>query len=256
MLSIQKRLSPGRARAMGTCRTMPKKAKACPEPLRGPPAPGPSPPQRDRWCLAERANQGPGERARPTGSQWVSVAERWLYGREPIAAGGAGPRARREAQVRGVRRRPAGHPLPCGASPVSAHLPGRWAEAGTQTLTYGGPRRRDDDHGVRACTHLVAPLLASRQPATEVKLPSASQAVLGGGATGSAPRLHAPARHAGRAQVPEEGGMQALVVLDGVASTQLGVRVRVGCRQPGHRLGMSESVGVCRRSGGRRWGPA
>lgn len=44
-------------------------------------------------------------------------------------------------------------------------------------------------------------------------------------------------------------------MLDGVASTQFVVLVRVGGRQSGDSLGVSESDGVCRRSGGLRWGP-
>lgn len=103
-------------------------------------------------------------------------AERWLYGKEPIAARGAGPRARREAQVRGVRDRLARRPPLRHASPVlgaAARAKGSEADGSgrspmavraAETMTTGS-------EPALILSLRFLPAVSQAQSATEVKLP-------------------------------------------------------------------------------------
>lgn len=110
----------------------------------------------------ELANRRTRKRAPPFASQWESRAARWFYPRtQSEHARRSGHRGRGR---NGTVGRPAREGAGCRFREVP-EVPGSSRLSQRRPLTYGGPRRRDDNHGIRACTHPAARPLLELLPA-------------------------------------------------------------------------------------------
>jgi hypothetical protein len=189
-------------------------------------------------------------------------AARWLYRGEPIRARGAEPahqaRRGRAGKQRGAGlRRSRGSPpgqaprsllftAPPPSPALREHAEGQVAgtpRRARRPLTYGGPCRRDDDHGIGACTHPATTASASvvhtARLASEVKPFPAARRPL----RGAEPQAARPRRL--RAVRRREAGTSGWVAgagrccrgpeLPGASV----VTTRRSGRAPGHRLGCS-----------------